>query len=169
MPEVMQGFPPELECVGEARRFVTDALAGWGLDDAQPAASMLVTELATNSVLHARTGFRVALSFDGDLLRLGVSDGSTRAPREKAHSHQATTGRGIHLVAAYADSWGVEPAGDGKTVWCVLRARSSILSEPLAESAVAGGPAVSGVGKGRARSGRRAQHLERSPGCRWAA
>ncbi|MGH2929571.1 MAG: ATP-binding protein, partial [Solirubrobacteraceae bacterium] len=37
------------------------------------------------------------------------------------YSMKATTGRGLRLVAAYADAWGVEPHRKGKTVWCALR------------------------------------------------
>lgn len=121
MVESTAAFGPEFESVAEARRFVRRVLSEWGHDEAEPIASLLVTELATNSVLHARTEFRVVLSFDGDTLRIGVADGSARRPADKAHSVQATTGRGIPLIAAYADAWGVDPLPGGKTVWCVLR------------------------------------------------
>lgn len=120
MVEEAATFAPDFECVSEARYFVRRVLANWAIDDVEPVASLLVTELCTNSVLHARTEFRVHVAYDGASLRLGVFDGSVRAPTVKGHSRQATTGRGIPLIAACAAAWGVEPSPGGKTVWCTL-------------------------------------------------
>lgn len=113
-------FPSELASVGQARRFVRQTLSDWGMESVEPEASQLVTELATNCVIHAGTPFQVRLSVDGQVLRLSVSDGSSRAPITKAHSREATTGRGLDLVAAFSDSWGITTRPDGKTVWCTL-------------------------------------------------
>lgn len=145
MLEQQARFAPEFSSVSEARRFVRRILAGWGLEGIEDEASLLVTELATNSVLHARTEFEVTLAFDGKSLRLGVSDDSPRVPEPKSHSRQATTGRGLSLVAAVADSWGVEQRPGGKTIWCALAFRSS---ERAAETA-------SGEASSRLASGRR--------------
>ena len=87
---------------------------------AEWAASQVVTELTTNSVLHARTGFDVEITYDGELLRLCVADGSPRLPVQRGYSSQATTGRGISVVETIAQSWGYETRADGKTVWCVI-------------------------------------------------
>ncbi|HUY60820.1 MAG TPA: ATP-binding protein, partial [Candidatus Dormibacteraeota bacterium] len=79
-------FAAELDCVGDARRFVRRVLAEFGLRDAEHVVSLLVTELATNAVLHGRTEFAVTVSADGASLRLGVSDDSKRLPATKSHS-----------------------------------------------------------------------------------
>lgn len=117
MPQQTAAFDAVLEQVGNARRFCVSALAAWGLDSLEPAVSGVVTELATNCVLHARTAFSVTVSFDGQVLRVGVTDSSPRMPIAKSYSTGAMSGRGLRLVAAFADAWGVESHDDGKTVW----------------------------------------------------
>lgn len=125
MVEEAAVFPAEPESVGGARRFVRGVLSEWGLDACEADVSQLVTELATNSVIHGRSSFEVAMSFGDDTLRLSVADRSRRVPTRKSHTVQAMTGRGMHLVAAFADSWGIEQRSSGKAVWCVLRTRSA--------------------------------------------
>lgn len=121
MDHAWAAFAPDLASVGEARRFVRRALVDLGGEAMEFEAAQVVSELATNSVIHARTRFEVALDHDGDSLRIAVSDGSRRSPVPKSHSAQATTGRGLKLVATLADAWGTEARSDGKTVWCTLR------------------------------------------------
>lgn len=140
MPEVQQRFVAGPKSVGDARRFVRRVLAVWDAEDWAEPASAAVSELATNSVLHARTGFAVELSFQGEILRIGVSDGSSRAPVAKAHSAHATTGRGLEVVKALSVSWGVIEHPEGKTVWCMM-ARSQPSSLP-SESQIRAGRAM---------------------------
>lgn len=115
-------FGADLGSVGEARRFVRRALIDMGAQDLEFEACQVVSELATNSVIHAATAFEVGLEYAGDVLRVRVSDSSPKSPITKSHSVQATTGRGLRLVAKLADEWGTEVRPDGKTVWCTLRA-----------------------------------------------
>jgi anti-sigma regulatory factor (Ser/Thr protein kinase) len=118
-------FPPHLASVTEARQFLRARLDAWGAADHEWAASQVLTELATNSVLHARTDFDVEITYDGELLRICVADGSPRLPVQRGYSPEATTGRGISVVEAIAQSWGYETRADGKTVWCVIVAHDS--------------------------------------------
>lgn len=120
MTEARAQFVPEFECVAEARHFVRRVLGEWGLEHLQERAGLAVTELASNSVLHARTNFEVSLVFDGETLRVGVSDESPRAPTPKSHTPRATTGRGLSIVSGIASGWSVEPLTRGKTVWCTF-------------------------------------------------
>lgn len=122
MAEVTAEFEAVLERVGEARRFCQRTLEEWGLGSCEAPVSVVVTELATNAVLHAHSSFSVTLSYEGQVLRVGVTDHSPRVPVTKSHSVNAMSGRGLHLVAAYADAWGVEQHEDGKTVWASVRA-----------------------------------------------
>jgi len=138
--QASEEFPGEAASVAAARRFVRGALASWGADGWEFAATSMVSELATNSVLHARTAFRVELAFNGQVLRLEVSDASRRAPVRKPHSQEATTGRGLDLVVALSSSWGVEQRAEGKTVWWVVSASPDQLEEP-SNSRVVGGQA----------------------------
>jgi anti-sigma regulatory factor (Ser/Thr protein kinase) len=112
-------FQPDVSTVGEARRFVSDTLSAWDADDLSWTAMLLVTELATNAVLHASTPYDVSLERRGDgTLRLGVTDGSVRKPRARDYAVDATTGRGLGLVGSLAIAWGTSALANGKTVWC---------------------------------------------------
>lgn len=93
--------------------------------DFEFAASQLVSELATNAVIHARTRFSVSVSLEGDCLRLTVADRSPRSPVTKSHSREATTGRGLSLVGALSDDWGVQHHQGGKAIWALIRARET--------------------------------------------
>ena len=154
MPDERASFPPEFECVGEARWFVRRVLADWGLGRFEERASLAVTELASNSVLHARTLFEVTVSFDGESVRIGVSDDSPRVPAAKSHTAQATTGRGLSLVAAVAGQWTVEARPGGKTVWCSFGTAGSedpsASPESRAGATTAGRPAPGPEAEGRA-------------------
>lgn len=83
------------------------------------AAAQVVSELATNAVLHARTPFEVRLVLTDDYVRIEVHDDVRRLPSRRFFSDQAASGRGLAVVEHLSDSWGVVPDGDGggKTVW----------------------------------------------------
>jgi anti-sigma regulatory factor (Ser/Thr protein kinase) len=121
VPSAQQTFVPSPDSVRGCRRFVAGALSSWGLEDVEDDARSVVSELATNAVLHARTEFTLSLSTDGELLRVVVTDDSPYRPRSRSHSDpEATTGRGLMLVGLLSSDWGVEPHGHGKSVWCEL-------------------------------------------------
>lgn len=118
-------FAPDVSTVGDARRFVSDTLSAWDADDLSWTAMLLVTELATNAVLHAMTSYAVTLERRGDgTLRIGVSDGSARKPRAREYAVDATTGRGLGLVGSLATAWGTSVLSEGKTVWCDIAPES---------------------------------------------
>lgn len=125
---VEQRFAPAPGSVGEARRFLTRTLADWDGEDLAWTAALLLSELATNAVLHAGSdGFSVALRLLEDgALRVELTDASVRPPRQRDYGTSATTGRGIALVDQLAREWGVAPRPGGKTVWC------EVLPEPPA-------------------------------------
>ena len=87
--------------------------------DAQFIAAMTlaVSELATNAVTHARTGFDVVVTSNGQV-RVTVSDGSAVAPVQRAHSALTPGGRGLHVLDEVCDRWGVHVVRDRKCVWC---------------------------------------------------
>jgi anti-sigma regulatory factor (Ser/Thr protein kinase) len=110
-------FPAEASSVPTARRFVRTTLLELGLEAAWDAAAMLVSELATNAVLHARTDFTITVERHGDVVRVSVLDRSSVVPRQRTYGTDSTTGRGMRLVASLALAWGVEQHDGGKTVW----------------------------------------------------
>lgn len=103
-----------------AREFVARTLTSWDLDDLELEASLLVTELVTNAVIHARTTVLLRLSRVDDQLRVEVVDGSARPPVRRHNARDSTTGRGIALVEHLAAAWGVETGSAGKSVWFSL-------------------------------------------------
>jgi anti-sigma regulatory factor (Ser/Thr protein kinase) len=109
-------FEPVAEQVREVRRFVASTLANWHLESDDVA--LLVSELATNAVLHARSEFEVRLAAQPDRVRVEVSDGNSRLPSLAAVPADAYSGRGLLLVQELAEAWGVETAAQsGKTIW----------------------------------------------------
>jgi anti-sigma regulatory factor (Ser/Thr protein kinase) len=84
---------------------------------------VVVTELASNAIRHARTAFTVRLSRTDGAVRVEVHDTGTGTPTERLVGPTDITGRGLQIVAALSDEWGVvaEPNGSGKTVWAAFR------------------------------------------------
>lgn len=113
-------FDPTPGSVGQARRFLQRTLGAWESDDLGWTASLLLSELATNAVLHAGgDGFQVGLELLPDgTLRMEITDGSVRPPRQRDYGTSATTGRGVALVDQLARDWGVQQRPGGKTIWC---------------------------------------------------
>ena len=112
-------LPPETSAVGVARRWVTDLLTEWDLTDAVDDLRLVVSELVSNAVLHARTVIDVALSIAEGVLELSVSDRDPRTPRPRPQHPEelATGGRGLLLVASLSDDWGIAERMTGKEVW----------------------------------------------------
>jgi anti-sigma regulatory factor (Ser/Thr protein kinase) len=80
---------------------------------------LVVSELVTNAVLHARSATRLTIEGDDDRVRITVADDDPAPPRLRDYGTDAVTGRGVYIVDRLVDDWGVEPLGDtGKRVWC---------------------------------------------------
>lgn len=78
---------------------------------------LLVSELVTNAVMHARTDIDLMASCVDGIIRVEVADLNTRTP---VHGHtpvDATSGRGLNLVDDLAAAWGQESHEAGKTLW----------------------------------------------------
>jgi anti-sigma regulatory factor (Ser/Thr protein kinase) len=114
-PEVRKFFPCRPSAVADARRFVADLITDPAERD--PAA-LLVSELATNAVLHARTSFEVAVTMFAGGIRVEVRDREPRLPAPPSLARDdEESGRGLFIVASLARVWGYTPNSDGKTVW----------------------------------------------------
>lgn len=115
-----RAFGPHLASVGRARTFVLNTLTQWGVEGRSEDVQYCVSELATNALIHGSSaaGFSVRLNISDDLIRIEVGDPSAELPRIGAPGCESDGGRGLLLVASFADVWGVEshPRG-GKTVW----------------------------------------------------
>ena len=116
-------LPRTPSSVGAARRFIAARTAAWSFPE--PAAGQLVligSELVTNAVLHARTELTLTLELRADRVRISVKDRSKAPATLRHYRPDALTGRGLGVVAALSDRWGVSTAPDGKVVWAELRA-----------------------------------------------
>jgi anti-sigma regulatory factor (Ser/Thr protein kinase) len=128
-------FSAGAESVRAARQFVSETAEHWGLGAAAWPLVQVVSELASNAVLHAGTDFTVRIAREGDATRLEVVDHSPRRAQSRGYDLDATTGRGLRLVETLSREWGVSSAPDGKAVWAVIDADSGLSgeSEQLAE------------------------------------
>ncbi len=150
MTEASLTFPAELSSVGKSRAFLRAALGDWGVDDYDFGAAQVLTELAANAALHARTAFTVHLVLEPSALLVEVTDSSPVPPQRRRYGTEATTGRGIALVESLSDTWGVESSPTGKTVWCRVTADdpSPVARTWSAESLGDSGPARTSVPPG---------------------
>ena len=104
-----------------ARDFIARALLRWGLGPLVPAASLVVSELVTNSTIHAGTDIELSVAWNRGLLRLTVADNSPDLPRRRYPELVDVHGRGLNVVAALSRAVGVLPTAEGgKVVWAVL-------------------------------------------------
>lgn len=113
---------PEPQSVRQAREWVTDVLGDLGRDDLVDSATLGVSELVTNAILHAEGPITVRVRGTKAHPRVEVRDQSKRPPQinldmtDEEHL-MSTIGRGVGIVALYSSTWGSEIAPDGKTVW----------------------------------------------------
>jgi anti-sigma regulatory factor (Ser/Thr protein kinase) len=110
--------------VATARRFVAETLTRWRANHDRDTALLLVSELVTNAVVHARTNITVTIRCEGQLLTVEVRDGSDQIPvRRDNPTTTLTDGRGLNLIAELSDDWGIrQTPGHGKVVWFSLSA-----------------------------------------------
>ena len=109
---------PESSSASLARRWVIERLGDFPGDAADDVA-LLVTEVVTNAIIHAKTPIDVGVSIVAGAARVEVVDRSLVLPAAKGYTVNAATGRGLTLLDALATAWGAEtlPGGAGKVVW----------------------------------------------------
>lgn len=111
---------PVPDACRQVRQLVVQACTSWHRSDAAATASLVATELVANVVRHAHTTMEFTLGLRGDRICLTVRDGSHHLPRTADPSLTETGGRGLRLIRALCESWGVHPYNDGKVVWTHL-------------------------------------------------
>ncbi|MET9722977.1 ATP-binding protein [Streptomyces zaomyceticus] len=116
-------FLAEVQEVAALRRIVRLHLKTWGLPRQVGAAQLCVSELVTNVIRHVGSGTPTSLriSMNGTYLRIEVRDPDCRAlPTLVAAGPDSEAGRGVALVDAIADRWGVLLGSDRKVAWCEI-------------------------------------------------
>ena len=158
-PRIRHVLSPQPQSAREARALLRKHLVRWGLSAWQDDASLAVSELVTNGVMHARTSLMLEIGHDEEWLEVSVADDSPWPVQQRPHRQDVAAdlrvlaqveqhlgphlddrdvrlhvgdagtiagGRGLLLVEALADDWGVAPQGDGKVVW----ARFALKAQP---------------------------------------
>ncbi|MFG6200731.1 ATP-binding protein [Nonomuraea sp. JJY05] len=110
-------FTSQAVSVRRARHAARVQLAEWGLQQACDFAELLISELVTNAVRHARGLVRISLSAADGLLRCEVEDSSPVPPSPRAAARDDEGSRGLLLVEVLSSGWGSIPTGRGKLVW----------------------------------------------------
>ncbi|AZS70853.1 ATP-binding protein [Streptomyces lydicus] len=115
------------ESVATARRLVRTALAAWDMEELADDGALVVSELVTNAVQHARSEvIRLVVSRPGPAtVRIGVVDKSKAPPQHRPSGNEDDSGRGLVLVAGLADDWGTDLLPWGKRVWSELHRKDS--------------------------------------------
>lgn len=117
-------LPCELSSARSARGWLAEACTSLGVGDDCATIALLASELVTNAVLHGRSEVEVSLVARVEdaavLLRVEVRDQNSQLPRFEQRDEFALGGRGLVLVAALADRYGVEADDWGKSVWFEL-------------------------------------------------
>lgn len=108
------------ETPARARRFVNEALGRWHCEHLADEALLLTSELVTNAVIHARSEVDLTVTQNGSRVRVEVADDDPRPVAPAEREILASGGRGLCLVQALAQDWGVRPRPAGKSVWFEL-------------------------------------------------
>jgi anti-sigma regulatory factor (Ser/Thr protein kinase) len=98
--------------------FVKDAVAEGRVMIDPVAVELATSELVTNAVVHGEGDVALSVLIDNGRVRVEVADSSPHPPIERHAAPEAMSGRGLPIVEAISDRWGIEelPNG-GKVVW----------------------------------------------------
>jgi anti-sigma regulatory factor (Ser/Thr protein kinase) len=109
---------PAPESAAEARVFVERMLRTWGCPGLIDDARVVVTELVSNVVRHAGTDIRVDVELRGETVRIAVADrAGGHVIMRTADPPTDVGGRGLQLVNALSERWGIDQLADRKLVW----------------------------------------------------
>ncbi len=134
-------LPAVKESVTQARDFVMGAI-GAVPSDARDAVMVVTSELTSNSVRHGASSFEVSIEQFSDRIVIEVHDDGDGDPVMRYPGPTDTSGRGLQITRALAETWGVRrvPGSAGKTVWAVVRIPASEALQLKPETAVQAAP-----------------------------
>jgi anti-sigma regulatory factor (Ser/Thr protein kinase) len=114
-----------------AREFVSSQLLNAGLPHLVDDLRLVVSELVTNAISHARTPLTVVLERAGPSVKLTVRDCSPSLPLLEAAGSMAGGGRGLGIVDVLSRDWGVTNyLGESKSVWASFAAANGVANVP---------------------------------------
>ncbi|MBT2543414.1 SpoIIE family protein phosphatase [Streptomyces sp. ISL-44] len=118
----------EPERIAGARQQIRELLHDWADAEQVDSAVLVVSEMVTNVLTHTDGDALLVAEAVGELgerrLRIEVADGSDELPHKRHPGEMASSGRGVLLMEMLADTWGVDPRGEGKSIWFELYERS---------------------------------------------
>ncbi|PNG22593.1 ATP-binding SpoIIE family protein phosphatase [Streptomyces cahuitamycinicus] len=114
----------EPERVAVARQQLRELLHDWASPDQIDSAVLLLSELLTNVLVHTDSDALLVAEMTGEAggrrLRIEVTDGGDDLPHKRRPGELASSGRGLVLIELLAHAWGVDPRGEGKSIWFEL-------------------------------------------------
>lgn len=114
----------EPERISVGRQLVRELLHDWKDPEQVDSAVLMVSEMATNVLVHTDGDALMAAEVSGERgerrLRVEVADASDELPHKRRPGEMASSGRGLVLMEMLADAWGVDPRGEGKSIWFEL-------------------------------------------------
>lgn len=118
---VERQFGSDRTSAAAGRQFVSDATADLPSETREQIA-LMVSELATNSLVHAATGFEIRVDRSDSRIRVEVTDVGWGQPALRSPGSREPHGRGLQIVKALSDRWGTSETSEqvGKTVWFEL-------------------------------------------------
>lgn len=115
--------------VPSARRFAVEVLET-ATDTVRDTIALMVSELASNCIRHADTGFEITVIETDGAIRIEASDYGGGEPRMRTPGPTDPDGRGLQIVDMLASSWGFERLRrGGKTVWFTLESQVPLPAE----------------------------------------
>ena len=117
------------QSVRDVRQLLDRLIASWRLSERidEDGLKLAASELATNAVAHGGGPEAATVRYLGEIVRVEVDDHSVDRPEPRVSDDDEIGGRGLHIVGAVSQAWGVELRPVGKRVWCevaVKRRRS---------------------------------------------
>ncbi len=111
-------FLPVISAVTAARTFAEHTLDSLGVSEIAPDATIVVSELASNAVMHADSAFRLTIERDDAVVRITIDDINDAEPSSPERTMETIGGLGLVLVDGLTSRWGTELLPSGKRVWC---------------------------------------------------
>jgi anti-sigma regulatory factor (Ser/Thr protein kinase) len=108
--------PPDPAAVAPVRAECGAQLQAWGLNDIGFTTELILSELITNAIRYGSPPIRVRLLHYRSLI-CEVSDGSSTSPHVRRAATTDEGGRGLFLVAQFAQRWGTRYTPGGKVIW----------------------------------------------------
>ncbi len=132
--------PADPSAVGRVRSAAARTLAEWGLEEAAFTTELILSELVTNALRYGTDPIRVRLVRDRTLI-CEVSDGSSTSPHLRRAATTDEGGRGLFLVAQFAERWGTRYTDTGKVIWAEQPLLAAGDSPAVSDGPRPGGPA----------------------------